>query len=263
MEKLKQAIQQWPATSVLLTTFISIGLLFLVKLTESDPAPLLHWTRLLSLTTISASICFLLYKFDWHQASGLTNKPSQWHRKWFWATLPFLAISLLSLTSANWQAFEPSPFRIGVWLFSNFSTGLFEEVLLRGFCFYLLIKAWGTSKKGVYLAAVFQAVVFGVAHFGNLYHMPVLDVTAQVIFATLIGLGFAGLVYLTRSLWPAIIVHTCINCSGTINDYLVPGVSEFQSPGVGGYIVIIIIFLVLSTLPGLMYLRSVELKQSH
>jgi membrane protease YdiL (CAAX protease family) len=119
-----------------------------------------------------------------------------------------------------------------------------------------LLKAWGSTKKGVYKAALFQAVVFGFAHLVNLYDTPALDVIAQVIFATLIGIGFAGLVYLTRSLWPAILVHTAINSAGTVNQYLVPGISDFQSPGLSGYLVIIVIFFVLSVIPGLMYLRT-------
>ncbi len=181
---------------------------------------------------------------------------SSWHGRWLLASIPLLLIALLSSTSANWAEVEFSTLRVFAWLLSNFSGSFFEELLLRGLCFYILLSAWGATKKGVYLAALCQALIFGLAHLTNLYHMPALDVFAQVIFATLIGIGFAGLVYMTKSLWPGVIVHSLINLAGTINDFLVPGGSEFQSPGLNGYVVIIIIFFVLSTIPGLFYLRA-------
>ena len=223
---------------------------------DPEPGVLFEWPRLFVLVAISVAIVKLLKQFNWADESGLTSSISSWYPKWPLASIPLLLIALLSLTTVDFASLEFSPLRISAWLISNFATGFFEEVLMRGLCFYILLKAWGDSKKGVFLAALFQAFVFGVAHIGNLYNTPMLDVFAQVAFATLIGIGFAGLVYLTQSLWPAIIVHTVINSTGSINNYLIPQVTEFQSPGLAAYLVIIAIFFVLSTIPGLFYLRS-------
>lgn len=227
-----------------------------VKVLEPDAPQLFNWPRLVLLMVISTTICAVLTKLNWAKEAGLSTPYSSWHAKWYFAIMPLMLIALLSSTSANWAEAQFSFPRVSAWMLSNFATGFFEEVLMRGLCFFILLKAWGTTQKGVYLAALLQAVIFGVAHLGNLYDTPTLDVIAQVIFATLIGLGFAGLVYLTKSLWPAIIVHTTINAAGTVNDYLVPGVNEFQSPGLNGYVVIIVIFFVLSTIPGVLYLRT-------
>lgn len=258
MERLKHYIKHQPALLTIILTFISVGLLFVAKLFEVEPAPLFKWPRLILLALISFSVIKILNYLNWSERAGLTAPMSSWHSKWYLAMLPLLLIALISLTSANWAQVQFTPLALSAWLVSNFATGLFEEVLMRGLCFYTLLTAWGETKKGVFLAAFVQALIFGLAHLGNLYHMPIIDVIAQVIFATLIGFGFAGLVYLTKSLWPAIIVHSLINSTGTINDYLVAGGSEFQSPGVAGYVVIIVIFTVLSVIPGLLYLRACE-----
>ncbi|WP_192508235.1 CPBP family intramembrane glutamic endopeptidase [Pseudoalteromonas aurantia] len=259
MNKLKKYMHIYPAMVTIIMTCLFVGALFVVKVFEPTPAPLFNWPRLILITVSSAAILSMLKQFGWTKSVGVTSPYSSWHPKWLLCTTPLLLIALLSMTSANWAEVQLSTQVLIAWLFSNFATGFFEEVLMRGMCFYILLKAWGATKKGVLLAAVFQAIVFGLAHLGNLYHMPMIDVGAQVIFATLIGIGFAGLVYFTQSLWPAIIVHTIINCAGTINNYLVPNTNEFQSPSFTGYIVIIVIFLLLSTLPGLLYIKASQL----
>lgn len=253
---LKRYIDFRPAMFTLILTLLSVGLLFVAKTFEPNPVPLFNWPRLLLLMCISYSAYRILKEFNWNKAAGLTLPISLWRGRWFWASIPLLLIALLSSTSANWSNIEFSIVGVCAWLMSNFATGFFEEILMRGLCFYILLRAWGATRKGVYLAAIFQALIFGLAHLGNLYHMPALDVFAQVIFATLIGIGFAGLVYLSKSLWPAIIVHSVINAAGTINDFLVPNGSEFLSPGLEGYVVVVVIFFVLSTIPGLFYLRA-------
>lgn len=256
MEKLKFNLLQYPLISSVILTLVSIGILFLLKSFETEPVPLFNIPRLIALIVMSGCFCLVLIKCGWKKQAGLSFGRLPFKTKKLLAVVPFLLIALLSSTSANWGAVEFSSHRILAWTMSNLATGFFEEVLMRGLCFYLLLSAWGSTKQGIYIAAITQALIFGLAHFANLSYMPLLDVVAQVTFATLIGIGFAGLVYLTKSLWPAIIAHTIINSAGTVNDYLVPGSTEFTSPGVAGYLVIIAIFMLLSTIPGLLYLRA-------
>lgn len=237
-------------------TLLSVGLLFVVKFFESAPTPLFNWPRLAVLAMISVAVIHLLKTLSWEHKAGLTLPISSWQGRWLLASIPLLLMALLSLTSVNWPEVEYTPVRVFAWAVSNFATGFFEEVLMRGLCFYMLLSAWEKTQKGVFFAAFFQAFIFGAAHLANLYHMPIIDVIAQVIFATLIGIGFAGLVYLSKSLWPAIFVHTTINGFGTINDFFVIDGQSFQSPGVAGYVVIVTIFFALSTIPGLFYLRA-------
>ena len=112
----------------------------------------------------------------------------------------------------------------------------------------------------MFLAAFVQALFFGAAHLANLYHMPALDVIAQVIFATMIGFGFAGLVYMTKSLWPAIIVHSFINGASSMNEYLQPGFEMDDGPGLVGYAIIIVLFFLAAALPGGLYLKNTNLR---
>ena len=260
MNSFRKTLQGRPLFYSVLITIFAVGLLFVVKFTTTDEFTLFAWPRLLVLNGISIVTIFCLFRFNWQRNSGLTQPFSSWHKKWVWATLPMLALGLLNLTSVQWGQLEASPIRLTAWLFANTSTGLFEEVLLRGFCFYLLLTAWGHTRKGVYSAALAQALIFGIAHLGNLYHMPALDVIAQVIFATLIGFGFAGLVYMTKSLWPAVVVHSFINGASSINEYLQPGFEMDDGPGLVGYAVIIVLFLLAAAVPGGLYLKNSELR---
>ncbi|WND02954.1 CPBP family intramembrane metalloprotease [Temperatibacter marinus] len=262
MVTFKQWVTRNPFLTSSLLTLASVFLLFLVKFALPQEGTLFNWPRLIVLNSISVAVVYLLARFDWLHVSGLMEPVNKWHPRWLLLPLPLLALALLSLTSAQLSLADYSPIRITAWLLSNFSTGFFEEVLLRGFAFLLLWKAWGQTKKGIYKAAFVQALVFGLAHLGNLYDMPVIDVMAQVVFSTLIGFGFAGLTYLTRSLWPAIIIHMLINCAGTFNDFFLSRPPEPFSPGIAGYAVIIVLFILFAALPGVVYLKRAKIRVS-
>lgn len=256
LETLKRYIHTQPILLSISITILSLGLLFAAKSFEPEPAPLLHWPRILVLILISIVCIRLISYLNWDSEVGLFKPISSWQGKWFQASIPLLLIATLSLTGVNWNEVKFSAVTVSAWLLSNFATGFFEEALMRGLCFTILLKAWGTTRNGVFLAAFLQAFIFGAAHITNLYHMPTLDVFAQIVFATLIGIGFAGLVYLSKSIWPAIIVHSLINGAGTINDFFIENNSTAQSLDLAGYVVVIILFFLLSTIPGLLYLRA-------
>lgn len=249
-------MEKHPVLFSLFLTLLAVGLLFLSKLMRPDPVPLFYWPRLITLLVMSGVAIYLIQRWNWQERVGLTKGISAWHPKWFLASIPMLLLALLSLTSVNWNDVHFSSYAVSAWLLSNFATGFFEEALMRGVCFFVLLKAWGNSVKGVYYAALGQAVIFGVAHLTNLYHTPAVDVLAQVVFATLIGLGFAGLVSFTGSIWPAVIIHSMINMTGTINAFLVPSSSITQSSEGVSYGVVIFLFFVLSTIPGLFFLKA-------
>ena len=118
----------------------------------------------------------------------------------------------------------------------------------------------GTDKKGCVSGCFCSSIDLGIAHLGNLYHMPALDVIAQAIFATMIGFGFAGLVYMTKSLWPAVVVHSFINGASSINEYMQPGFEMDDGPGVVGYAIIIVLFFLSAALPGGLYLKNTSLR---
>jgi len=254
-------VKNRPVIASLVLTLIPVTLLFITKLLSSTEARLFDWPRLLVLFACTGFSVHLLCKWQWFDETGLNKFPWSWNRYWLLASIPFLAISALSLSMVDLRAAEWSAYRVASWGLSNFSTGMFEEVLMRGVVFSILVKAWGTDSKGVMLAAVTQALIFGLAHLSNLYFMSAVDVIAQVAFATCIGIGFAGLVYLSGSLWPAILVHSILNAAGSINDYLMPTMTEVENPGIAGYVVVVAVFFVLAALPGLLYLKLAAARQ--
>lgn len=204
---------------------------------------------------ISLSLVVLIVKFNWKEETLLTTPYRNWHRKWVLVSIPMILIAALNLTSIEWQILDVTLFRTMGWLYTNISTGIFEEVLLRGICFYVLYTAWKDQKNGLIKAAVWQAFIFGLAHYVNLTKAPFIEVSIQVAYSTLIGIGFAGLVAYTRSLWPAIAIHSLINAVGSTNAFFDPNFVQPQmSPA--SYVVVIVIIALICALPGYILLKK-------
>lgn len=204
-------------------------------------------------------LLWLLRRFDLFEQTGLTKPMSQWPRKWPLAVIPMAMIGLINLLSTDWSQLSFDAIRLGGWIYNSLSTGLFEEILLRGFCFFFLLQCWRERKNALFLAAFAQALIFGLAHLSNLQHNPASEVIPQVIYATLLGIGFAGIMAYTKSIWPAIAIHSLINAMGDVTTFFGPE----QTDNVGnasGYVAAILIIFMVSTVPGL-YLLHLGQKQ--
>jgi len=111
-------------------------------------------------------------------------------------------------------------------------TGLIEEVLFRGLVFFVLMKAAEQSKRGIMSAVIVSSIIFGLAHFPNLFTgANIIFVGIQIISATNIGLFFAVMYLRTKTLWIPIILHGLFNLAGRIHRPLV-----YVSSYVGDYI---------------------------
>lgn len=204
-------------------------------------------------------LLWLLKSFGLFDQTGLTKTVRQWPRRWPLAVVPMAMIGLINLLSVEWSQLQFDPVRFGGWIYNSISTGFFEELLLRGFCFYYLYQCWRERKNGLLMAAIAQALIFGLAHLSNLQSAPASDVIPQVIYATLLGIGFAGIAAYTGSIWPVIAVHAFINAMGDMNSFFGPELPD--EPGsAAGYAAAIIIITCASTLPGLYLLRLARLK---
>jgi membrane protease YdiL (CAAX protease family) len=184
--------------------------------------------------------------------------------------VPMSLGALAVLAGSEWRAMTLEASRFVPWLTHNVVAGLFEEVLFRGACFYILFRAWGHTRAGLFRAALVSSLLFGPLHLLSLLGTgldsgQVISSVAQAIYATLFGIGFAGLVIYTRSLLPSVVVHALINASGSINRFFVSeplGGGQGTSGGPGliiGYAVVIVVIFAISTLPALVYLRNGEL----
>lgn len=253
---LQKRLEASPLSTCLLLVAVAIGALFITKVYMGNETILFNWPRLIVVNTVSFFCILFLLRSGWAKEAGLTTPVSEWRRHWLWVMLPMLALALLNFVFTDLSLVEFSPVRVSAWLLFNVSTGVFEEVLMRGVCFYALYRAWGRGRSGVFKAAIAQALIFGLAHLTNLYHEPAMNVIAQVIYATLIGFGFAGLVYFVGSIWPAVIVHTAINSAGTVNYYLIEGYNNVSEITVMSMMVVIVLFVLFAALPGALCLRK-------
>lgn len=208
---------------------------------------------------LGIGVLWLLKHFQLFDQAGLNRSMRDWPGKWPLAVIPIAMIGLINLLSVDWTALQFDPVRVGGWIYNSISTGFFEEILLRGFCFYFLYQCWRERKNALRLAAIAQALIFGIAHLANLQSSPAGDVIPQVIYATLLGIGFAGVTAYTGSVWPTVAVHSFINAMGDLNNFFGPDVpDEPGSPS--GYAAAIVIIMCVSTLPGLYLLVLAQRK---
>lgn len=99
--------------------------------------------------------------------------------------------------------------------FRNILISLFEELLCRVYMFYIIAAFFLNKKCGlsasVILGCIVSSILFGLFHIVNVSHMNYGYVLNQVLFASVIGVLFSSLFIRTKSLYPSIIIHYCIN----------------------------------------------------
>ena len=196
----------------------------------------------------------LLWKLNALSESGISKPMNQWGKKWPLATLPMMLVACFNLSGIEWSNLIFSIDKIPFWVFENLATGVFEEVMMRAMAFFILYRAWQHQNNGLLKAAAVQALIFGLLHLINLINGFTIDTIAQVIYATLLGLSFAGVVAYTGSIWPASIVHGLINAVANVNRTFMPNYIEtFTSVAV--YALFIVLILLVTTLPGLYMLK--------
>ena len=112
-----------------------------------------------------------------------------------------------------------------------FTTGLFEEVLVRGFTFKSLLKYYGSSVAGIKRSIIWSSVLFGAMHVVNLsgYDLAsVLTTVSQIISAVIIGIYFALVYVQSKNLLAVTIVHALID-GATFVLYSLLSTQAFQS----------------------------------
>ena len=99
-------------------------------------------------------------------------------------------------------------------LFMAFTTGLFEEVLCRGFAYQNFKRCFGGTVAGVKRAVLWSSVLFGVMHLVNLsgYDLAsILQTVAQILSAIVIGVFFALVYVQSKNLWAIVLIHAFID----------------------------------------------------
>jgi membrane protease YdiL (CAAX protease family) len=197
--KLKTAITQQPLISVLL---LAIGTLVFQYIPfflspESDAATL----KFIGKVIISILAVTLITVLGWWKEIGFTLRLN-W-REWV-SYLPLLILPGLSALVSDFQV--SSPAQITFFALFAFTIGFAEEVIVRGIFLRIFLP------KGRVHAVLMSSLIFGLMHLGNLLMGADLGSTlTQVVYATLIGIAFAGILSYGRSIWPLIVIHALVD----------------------------------------------------
>jgi len=103
---------------------------------------------------------------------------------------------------------------VGLLVAATAATAVAEEVLFRGLVLGVLLAAWGTSRRGVYPAAVATSGLFGLAHL--LVGGPLATVLLHVCVAAAIGLVWAGVRLRTGSVWVGVVLHWLLDVTALL-----------------------------------------------
>lgn len=180
----------------------------------------------------SFGLIALMIGLGWAREAGITQPLRGWQKGWPLYTLPFFLFALTNCIGTDWGSLTFSAGAGVSWVFDHLAIGLYEEVLLRGVVMYILYRAWGTTKAGLFAVVLGQALIFGVIHYSNLLEgAPFWAVTEQVVDATIAGVGFGGLALLLRSIWPGVFVHALVDAMGDFEVYFGSRVSDLSDLG--------------------------------
>jgi membrane protease YdiL (CAAX protease family) len=213
---------------------------------------------------MSGTGLLLLASLVWGGAgkgAGITVAPHDWGTKWWTVVLLMTALPLTSLLTAEIDvaALVFDSRHAIEWLLQNLATGLFEEVWFRGVCFYILYRAWGSTRSGLYKAALTQALLFGILHLSNIHRSPLDAVLYQTVYSTLIGFGLAGLVAYSRSLWLAVLLHAAVNAAGSVDNFFAGPVYDFPETTAGTMLIVLGVFFLFGAVPGAWCLKQAPL----
>ena len=195
------------------------------------------------------------------RAAGITARPRTWGKYWWLPVLamcPLMAVSYL-VDSVDWNDLRFTAGHAIAWALRIFHSGFFEESVFRGAIFFILYRAWGSTRTGVHKAALTQALMFGALHLTSLMNRDLSYVLYQICFASLIGYGFAGLVAYSRSLWPAIVLHGSLNGAGSIDNFFAGPGYVFPEETLGTMVLVVGAFFVFGALPGYWCLQRARL----
>ena len=209
---------------------------------------------------IGCLLFLLLARFGWLTMAGFTH-PRQWRALWIgWPLLVFTLINGLDFLFGNLIIDTSKPLLILLNLLAALSTGWIEEILGRGVVLVPLLKKWGQTRKGIYLAVLVSSALFGILHILNFLQgrLPLINTLAQMTFAMFFGIMFAACMLRNRSIWPMIFLHAAIDWAGNLSEIAVGGGVQTTVPtmSIGDAFVNVLLCSVLG-LYGLYILRKV------
>ncbi len=181
-----------------------------------------------SLGTLAATALILLlaWRLGWLRPAGITRLGG-W-RVWLLA----LAIMLYFYAAYRYAFFGTLasdldyllhlPEAWGVAL-RHLVVGTVEEILFRGVLLYALVRVWGTTRRGLFVAIVTPALLFGSLHILQLATGNSLSGTLVTIVIGLFGgIWMGAMVLRWGTLWPGVAIHALSNAVVNVGALAVP-----------------------------------------
>jgi membrane protease YdiL (CAAX protease family) len=214
MEKRKAFASRRPLLSALLlipialvvSNLAAILVVVLTPVDQSDPI-----LALLGALAGTLFLVLLLWRLGGLKAAGVTSLGS-W--KGWLATLVLLAYYLLALSYAFFAEFRfdiPPEALSGLKVPSVLLGALFEEILFRSTILFVLLSAWGSSRKRILQAVALSTLLFGAIHAFNALAGDPREALGQIAIALLEGVWWAALLLRWGSLWPVVLIHAATN----------------------------------------------------
>ncbi len=179
--------------------------------------------------TITAALLFLAWRLDWLEGTGVTRLGS-------WQVWLLAGAGLLYFTCAALYAFYGKiafdfpnlihlPAARAV-VYKQLAAGIYEEILFRGLILYVLVSAWGDTRRGMIGSVVLTTALFALPHIAGMF-MGISRQSALllVLETTIIAVWWGALVIWGGSLWPAIVLHFVVNAMVELQGLCVPMVT--------------------------------------
>jgi len=175
---------------------------------------------------MAACFVFLLWRFGWLNSAGFTSLGNQ--RIWLLAIGIAIYKAILSgyAFTGSFNLNLPAASLTGAILFYACATSLLEESIYRGVLLTAMVKAWGSTLKGFFIAAILSGLFWASMHFINLLVRPFPLVALQVLEMVMVGFFYAALVLSGRSIWPAVVIHWATNASVNLQAAQNPNFTE-------------------------------------
>lgn len=165
-----------------------------------------------------------------------------------WIVLPLLMIVDSEPSSAG-------PLVVLGFAVMMFMVGFAEEALLRGVVLRALLPS------GVMRAAILSSLIFGIAHLTNIFQgRDATSTIVQAVYATFIGIGFAGPRLYAGTIWPAIVLHGMIDFADAASRGFTP--ANETKPTTPGQMLTVIVITSLYALYGFWLVRKHRRRQS-
>ena len=120
------------------------------------------------------------------------------------------------------------------------SIGFVEEICMRGFVQNELMNFFGEGKIAVLKSIILGAVFFAVLHLLN-FDKGIYGEIAQLTYASFLGMAFGATLYLTKRIYPLMLIHAFIDFFGKLDSIGVTEPIVEQQTAQGSIVIILLL----------------------